>query len=216
MLTNHPLQLTQGTFHVMRYARYMAEDLYIRDQVPHDACELQESRHWLKNIDLRDINVVDIGAGVGTFTMLAIRQRAAHVLACEPDQGRFNVLQFNAARCGGIRPVRMALGAKSEHATMTWKVEGMVTTQHSIVTLPLAMMLYVKPNFIKISAQGAEKLWTGPPLPNHVRRLLVKTDDRGLEQADRLLALMPGAVLRRPYTQFPWSGATWLDYRRDA
>lgn len=212
LLTHHLLPLTQGSHHVQRYARRSEEGVYIRDQVKQDACELQESRHWTKDDDFRDQVVLDVGAGVGTFAALVVLRRAAHVLAIEPDESRFTCLQFNGNP--GIRPVRARLGARSGQSSCRWDIEGEETVQHGIVTLPMPQLLYVRPNFIKISAQGCEAAWT-TPLPPYVRRVLLRTDDQGLTMVPRLTALMPGLQARIPYVQFPWSRATWVDFRRN-
>lgn len=65
--------------------------------------------------------IVDIGAGLGDFTVFAARRGAKNrIVACEPFPDSFALLEGNLARNGitNVRPLPIAVGARSGDLTL--------------------------------------------------------------------------------------------------
>jgi len=60
-------------------------------------------------LDVRGKVVVDVGAHIGAFSLLAAEHGAERVLAFEPGAENFRLLAINAATCAAIEPRRAAV-----------------------------------------------------------------------------------------------------------
>ncbi len=217
MLTNKLLPLTQGDHYVKRYARTTEFDgLVIRDDT-RDALELAEAGFWLNETDMSEHTVLDVGAGVGCFATVAAWRGARHVQACEPDQSRHVVLKANADgfQRNTITPLRVALSNRAGKASITWRVDGHVTTQHGIAVLPMRQLCFRAPSFVKVSVHGNElEYLPGGVVPHHVRVFLLKTDKMNPKTAAVLDAYLAGMRPTQSNVKFDWSPATWYEWRR--
>jgi FkbM family methyltransferase len=73
-------------------------------------------------IDVRDALVVDVGAHIGAFAILAARQGARRVLAYEPDAENFRLLTINASRHPAIEPRRAAVWRSDrDERSLAWR-----------------------------------------------------------------------------------------------
>lgn len=215
MLTNQLLPLTQGDHYVKRYAETTDEGLLCRHDT-RDSLELFEARYWMDSRDMTNHTVLDIGAGIGAFSVLATRRGAKHVQACEPDQSRHAVLRVNADAIPGgvVGALRTGLHFHAGKVSMTWKVDGHVTTQHGIAVLPLSQLCFRKPTFIKMSVHGNELEYLRSPIPAHVRGLLLKTSYKREHEMAKLKTLTAGMDMLREGHKFTWSSAVWYEWRR--
>lgn len=220
MILTTQLPLTKGDHYVNRYAVTTDENVLVRHDTL-DMHELNEARYWLGERDMKGLNVLHVGAGVGCFMGLAIQRGAAHVLAVEPDQSRHKVLQINEDRMPSTRAkaLRAAMGSYLGRVSMTWKVDGHVTTQHKIPLMPLPNLMYTRPNVIILTVQGNEvEGWTSRSLGYDVRTVLIKTDRAHATSEghlDFLESRMPGMRRVSDAHRFNWSPAVWYEWRRD-
>jgi FkbM family methyltransferase len=60
-------------------------------------------------LDVRDKVVVDVGAHIGAFSLLAAGHGARRVLAFEPEAENYRLLAINVASCAAIEPHRAAV-----------------------------------------------------------------------------------------------------------
>jgi len=60
-------------------------------------------------LDVRGKVVVDVGAHIGAFSLLAAGHGARRVLAFEPEAENYRLLAINAASCAAIEPHRAAV-----------------------------------------------------------------------------------------------------------
>jgi FkbM family methyltransferase len=73
-------------------------------------------------LDVRGKLVVDVGAHIGAFAILAAEQGASRVLAFEPDAENFRLLSFNASRHPAIEARRAAVWRSDRHeAVLSWR-----------------------------------------------------------------------------------------------
>jgi FkbM family methyltransferase len=154
---------------------HISEDLYVHHHV------LSEYRFSdLKEDDL----VIDIGANIGVFSLLAART-AAQVLAVEPvmsDELRKNI-QLNRAK--NIRILECALG-NGEETEITW--EG--RTRH-ITSLTLSQIIDEMGGctFLKVDCEGCE-WYIDPEELRNVRRIEMELHRTG--ECGRYYSFMEG------------------------
>ena len=68
--------------------------------------------YQVRELDKSPKTVLDIGAHIGTFTLLAAESwPEARIIACEPDPDHFALLRRNIAGRAGIEAVEAAIGA---------------------------------------------------------------------------------------------------------
>jgi FkbM family methyltransferase len=73
-------------------------------------------------LDVRGKVVVDVGAHIGAFSLLAAAQGARRVLAFEPGAENHRLLTINAASCAAIEPHRAAVWRSDrEVACVAWR-----------------------------------------------------------------------------------------------
>lgn len=77
---------------------------------------------YLPKFSLRDLTVLDIGAGCGETALFFLSQGTKKVICVEPDPGNMEMLQSNASRNGWN--VEMVLG-RFEPAMLGWKFDYM-------------------------------------------------------------------------------------------
>lgn len=214
MLTSRLFPLTQGKHYVKRYAQTTDEGVQLRDGT-RDLQEMLEARYWLAQRDLRGHTVMDIGAGVGCFAVLAARRGAEFVRAYEPEQSRLEVLRVNAS----LHPLsvfvqRVGMNTHAGKGSMTWFVDGYETTQHHISFLPLRQLTFNRPSLVKISVKGGEIEYMREPMPSFVQTFVLKTRPLGERQLEKLGSLLPGMKCILSDVGFSWSAARWYEWRR--
>jgi FkbM family methyltransferase len=130
--------------------------------------------YGVRGLDLRGGVVLDIGAHVGTFALLAKDRGAASVHCYEPSPKSFMALQANTARIGGIRVHQQAIGGKHGRGRLDAMSESTSDKVHSdtagevtIIPLDDAIRLAVadSPNgrlrLLKLDCEGGE--WSSMP-----------------------------------------------------
>ena len=133
---------------------------------PHDIAAIIETYvlnvYRIQKIKKNSI-VVDIGAGIGEFTVLASSKvgKGGKIIAIEPSPEDFETLQKNIMenKCDNVIPINGAITNKKEKLSLTFKeknFEAEADTLHSIIqklNVPLSSIHY-----IKMDIEGAERL----------------------------------------------------------
>lgn len=115
---------------------------------------------------------LDLGAHIGIFTTLAMRHRAAKVVAVEPDPDNYWLLEHNAASLPGVPAHRVLLWAAANDdgndAVLYRNVDGIGKCMHSLVTKGRKVPMVVpgvafgqllaehRPTFVKIDIEHGE------------------------------------------------------------
>ena len=110
---------------------------------------------------------IDIGANIGSYTIISAEQRRARVLAIEPHPQTFEYLRRNVARNGyeNVHLVRAAVGASEGSITVTdtpGSAVTHITCDGSGVAVPLRRMdslleeTGLSPDVVKIDVEGFE------------------------------------------------------------
>lgn len=139
-------------------------------------------------------NVVDIGAGLGDFTILAARQcRPGTVHAYEPLAESFDLLQDNLAlnQVANVKSFMAAAGA-GKKAVIPLKYDAIAVStrfvedagSNSLHSVDLAQIIDRLPesrcDFLKIDCEGCEFdliLRSPPPILSRIRRISIETHD---------------------------------------
>ncbi|MDD1678882.1 MAG: FkbM family methyltransferase [Methanomicrobiales archaeon] len=154
---------------------HISEDLYVYHQV------LKEYR--FSDLGADDL-VIDIGANIGVFSILAAKQ-GARVLSIEPvmgDELRRNIL---LNRCRNIRILECALG-NGEETEITW--EGRTRCVPSL-TLSEMIEELGRCTFLKVDCEGGE--WCiDPEELRDIRRIEMELHRMGAHE--KYLAFMDG------------------------
>lgn len=133
---------------------------------PHDLAAIVESYvlnvYRIQKIETGSI-VVDIGAGIGEFAVIASRRvgKKGKVIAIEPSPEDFKTLQDNIRKnkCSNIIPVNSAVSDKEEKLSLIFKgrnFEAQADTLSNIIhnlDLPVSSIRY-----IKMDIEGRERL----------------------------------------------------------
>jgi FkbM family methyltransferase len=108
--------------------------------------------------------IVDCGANIGASSLwLKKRYPQASIIAIEPEQGNFAVLEQNAQECDGIIPIRAAVGSRAgfvlvDVGELGWTAQTKrAETGLPIVTIPEAFnRASGSPFMVKIDIEGFE------------------------------------------------------------
>lgn len=206
MLLNETLPYCRGDHYAKRYVHYDRPGVIYRDQTSDkrefaEAMALMDARHFAGH------KIVEVGAGVGCFSALAIHRGAATALAIEPEECRHKVLLRQAKDRPEIRPLRAAIGPTNERRSMRWMVEGCATTQHDIAHMTMSSLHYVKPTLVKMSCgEGLPPIDRFPPTTRVVIAKCRHLDDRVMI---KMRALLPHFKLTNNAIQSPYSARVW-------
>ena len=144
-----------------------------------------------QNIRNGDV-VIDVGANIGCFTMLASRAvgPTGRVIAIEPDPANFRQLVHNIAlnRLTNVTPLNIALGATDGLATLYSPMVGLFSSIFPFVngqpvtgmqtTVPMMTLRSLMTeqgvaecNYLKLDCEGAEHLIVQSISPDLARRI---------------------------------------------
>jgi len=172
----------------------------------------------------RDSIVLDIGANMGDFTIMAAAQcPLGHVYAIEPISEYIAVLETNKAlnRLSNIEIIHVALG--DHQGEIKLAVEGSQSTAHfdsaaktetvRLTTLPQLMRDHgiERIDLLKMDCEGAE--WDILPaalevLPR-IRQICMEYHPARGWTAEKLAAMLRESGYQVWYTDSPWNGAMW-------
>lgn len=133
---------------------------------PHDVVAIIESYvlnvYRIQNIKRGSI-VVDIGAGIGEFAVLASRKvgQEGKVIAIEPSPDDFKILQDNMRenRCSNIIPINSALSDKKEKLSLEFKGKNFEAEADTLSNIILNLGLPLNSiHYMKIDIEGGERL----------------------------------------------------------
>ena len=132
---------------------------------PHDIAAIIES--YILNIyKIQKIKrgsvVVDVGAGIGEFAVLASSKvgKEGKVIAIEPSPEDFETLQLNVRknRCGNVIPINSAVSSKKEKLSLTFKGRTFVAASNTLVNILRNLEIPVNSvNYIKMDIEGGER-----------------------------------------------------------
>lgn len=174
MKTERPLEHTQDG---VWYRKGTADDRTL--------AEIPRSYGWL---DVEGKTVLDIGAHIGGFSMWAIKSRASAVVAVEPDECNFELLDLNT-ETPTLTPVEIVNAAvvKSrppDKVTLWYTARGyshgMNSTQEfqgrygmEVDTVTFKDLMKFSPEVIKIDCEGAEYQFL-EELPDFVKQVAIE------------------------------------------
>lgn len=164
--------------------------IYIREGTydSRTAQEVNRSYGWM---ELKDKNVLDVGACFGSFSTHAMRSGAAHVTSVEPDPGNFDLLKKNMAKYkhkqlinAAVCSKQLMMGAKTVTLwkTTTGKSHGNYSTTHfrgrEGIEVPMVCfteLLEARPSVIKMDCEGCEyDLLLSHRLPGYVKQIALE------------------------------------------
>jgi methyltransferase, FkbM family len=154
---------------------HISEDLYVYHQV--------REEYRFSDLGPQD-QVIDIGANIGVFSLLASR-RGADVLAVEPVMGRELRRNIRLNRAQNIRVLECALG-NGEETAITWEGH---TRRVASLTLTQIIEIAGGCTFLKVDCEGGE--WNIVPEElAGIRRFEMELHRTGCR--DRYLPFMEG------------------------
>jgi FkbM family methyltransferase len=149
---------------------------------------------------------IDIGANIGTYTIVAAEQPRARVLAIEPHPRTFEYLSRNVARNGyqNVQMVRAAIGASEGSVTITdtpGSAATHITGDGAGLAVPLRRMdslleeSGLSPDVVKIDVEGFELgvLQGFGERLREVNVLFIEMNDLGAGNAAHVWALLERA-----------------------
>lgn len=168
----------------------MGADLFQLDGVwcrpgTYDEYIVKECRRQYEALDLRpEDEVVDIGANIGAWTVIAALQSAT-VVAFEPDPDNFSLLERNTEGMLNVETRQLAVMPetgtvdfflspgpnKGSHSTVI--ARGRTPTSVEAVAWELAIE---GATVLKVDVEGAQYLWDWTILPDMVRAVAVELD----------------------------------------
>ena len=132
---------------------------------PHDIAAIIESYvinvYRIQKIKRRSV-VLDIGAGIGEFSLLASSKVGAEgkVIAIEPSPDDFKTLQINIKEngCGNVIPINSAVSDKKENLSLTFKGRDFEAEADTLVNILQNLDIPVNSvNYIKMDIEGGER-----------------------------------------------------------
>ncbi len=187
LITANIVSECHGSHRVERYGRLIMGVL-TRDGNQRDVSEVHEAHNLLGTEgSLVGVRPLVIGAGIGAW-MRGAAKRGAQVMAIEPEQCRAAVCKLNTADEDLMRPqvLRMFVISRGHPAKerVTWRVEGVQTTQE-LATMPLsALQLLHEPNALWWSAPALLLSHTiaGQSIDRAIRLAWVRLNSRDLSE----------------------------------
>ena len=148
----------------------------------HDQYVFGEAGGYVK-VPIRDTDVVlDVGAHIGAFTVLAAKSGAKKVMAYEPQKDSFALLKKNTAKLPNVHKYNIALlGSADTRQLIEFYLQGTNTSGHSIhafrgrkvVQVPAMRIsdVWQGVTYLKLDCEGSEYdiLLESKPLPKSVR-----------------------------------------------
>jgi FkbM family methyltransferase len=156
-------------------------------------------------------NFIDIGANIGSYTLIAAEQPRARILAIEPHPQTFAYLSRNVARNGyeNVRLVRAAIGEREGSVTITdtpGSAVTHITSDGSGLAVPLRRMdsllaeTGLSPDLVKLDVEGFELgvLQGFRERLREVKVLIIEMNDLGEGNAAEVWALLERAGFSPP------------------
>ena len=209
--------------HLVRRPKYLSvrchgEVLYLRFQTS-DQCVYQEvvlDKDYEFDLGFMPGIIVDVGANIGLSSVFfANRYPSAEIIAIEPEDSNFAMLERNVRACKRIKPVHAALWAHegSIHLSVPveerglwdkWAVttsengEGELVRAVSVRSL-IGQLKLPRIDLLKIDIEGSEvELFTTCDWLPLVNALVVETHDRFRPGCSRVVNTALGEFQRRP------------------
>lgn len=122
----------------------------------HDKYVFGESSGYVRGVDLRPRDIVmDVGAHIGAFTVLAAQAGVKEVRAYEPQEDSFKLLKANTRTLPNVKIERKAvLGSTDKRTEVEFYLQGTNTSGHSIHH-------FRGRGIVRVPAESIKKLWRG-------------------------------------------------------
>lgn len=164
----------------------LRKHITVRPEIRSDKYVIGHACNDYKTLPYFGETILDLGANIGTFSVLAALSGATRVYAFEPEPGNFKMLKTNTAAFEGVEVYEAAVTTSSADEVSFFLTKGNASVCHSVIQFKgrpeikvanknfAELLKETKATVIKMDIEGTEFDLLSEPLPDHVLDVAVE------------------------------------------